>query len=821
MNSDSPLGSSNGAPAFQPVLPGHGDDVDVRVLWNFLLRNRLLIGLSFALGVIGAGVITWRMTPVYASSVSLRIEDKGDPLSPIEVLPELSSASLAVETEMGVLRSRTLVEDVVDSLELMLRVNRPRGAPRSSLVEAVHFERWAPPETYDLSPVDDRTFAMRAKRAGTVDTVAVGDAIVVPGGTFRLLPAAAAEKQLRLEVQSYPKAVQRVAEALEVSRPDRTASIVKVDFRSPDTILVVRAPNLMARRYIQRRLESQQTTASSTVRFLHGQLDSLALELTHAEDQIQAYREGQQVVSLQAEASAQVQQLARLQADRNALDAERGALQQLLDGINRETANRPVRKGEPSPYRRLIAFPSLLQNQAASQILQTLNTIENQRSELLRRRTMEDPDVQSLTARIEELEDQLRSIAVTYLQGLGNQVTSMDRTLGRFQSELSTIPAKELAVARLERQAETLRQIFMLLQTKLKESEIAQAAEDPSVRVLDAAVVNPEPVSPRSVLNVLLGALLGLMLGTAFAAGRDFLDRTVHTREDLDEASGGLPILGIIPQLDAPPSTNGKEKNGRPAERGSPVLDARLVTLHATKSAATEAYRAVRTSLRFSRLGEAPKTVVVTSALPQDGKSTTAANLAITLAQQGTRTLLIDADLRKGVIGKLFGHSSRPGLSNVLVGDAGSRDAFRQIEVGPGAFLHVLPTGAFPPNPAELVASDRMIGMLRKLEERYDAIIVDSPPLNLVTDASILGVHAGGVILVARASVTDKGALRYASDVLRSVRASVLGVILNGVDQDRDGRYYGSYYGAYYGAYRGYYGSEGEGQAKRTEKVPV
>ena len=190
--------------------------------------------------------------------------------------------------------------------------------------------------------------------------------------------------------------------------------------------------------------------------------------------------------------------------------------------------------------------------------------------------------------------------------------------------------------------------------------------------------------------------------------------------------------------------------------------------------------------------------------MPQDGKSTTAANLAIALAQQGTRTLLVDGDLRRGILGGLFGVSAKPGLSNVLVDECTTHDTIRRIEVGKDVTLDLLPAGVFPPNPAELIGSDRMEALLRKLEEHYQAVIIDTAPLNLVTDASVVGVRAEGVILVVRAAVTERGAVRYAIDQLRGVGAHVLGAILNGVVHSRDARY-GTGYGAYYADYRGYY----------------
>ena len=807
-----PIGS--GATPSQPVE----DELDLRDLWNFAARNRLLIAGFFVGGLVAAAIFTWRAVPVYESEASVRIEDS-DPFNPMASIlgPGLSSMSLRVETEMGVLRSRSLADDVVDSLGLMVRLTEPRGVPRDLLLEQIHVEPWAPAETYRLRRLDTGRFEIEAERTERLDTVSVGQAVVEQGATFRLLPAADAHDRLVVEVASFPRAVARLRSSTRVTRPDRTAAIVAIGFESTDTLLVDDVPNLLAHRYIQRRLASQQAAAFNTVRFLRGQLDSLSLELAAAEEDLQVYREGAQVVSLEAEASAQVTQLARLQADRNVLDAERGALQQLLDGINQEAADDPVRRGEPSPYRRLIAFPSLLRNAAASQMLQSLNTLENQRAELLRRRTMEDPDVESLTSRVEELEAQLRSIATTYLQGLGNQVGSLDQTLDRFGGELSRIPAKELAVARLERRGGFLREIYGLFQTRLKEAEIAQAAEDPSVRILDPAIVNPEPVSPRPNLNLLLGALLGLMLGVGVAAGRDFLDRSVHTREDVEEATGGLTLLGIIPTLELAGAVNGN--GGRKgvgkvaAGAAGPSVEPRLVVMHSPTDPVTEAYRALRTSLRFSRMGDPPKTIVITSALPQDGKSTTAANLAVALTQQGTRTLLIDADLRRGVIAAMFGLPSRKGLSNVLIGDLPVRDAIRQVEVAEGGFLHVLPAGAYPPNPAEVIGSDRMEALLRKLEEHYDAIILDSAPLNLVTDVALLGAHAGAVILVARAAVTDRGALRYAADQLRRVGAPALGFVLNDVDHTREA-YYGSEYGSHYGYYHKYYAEKKSKTAK-------
>jgi tyrosine-protein kinase Etk/Wzc len=624
-----------------------------------------------------------------------------------------------------------------------------------------------------------------------------GERVQLAGFTFMLAPAAAAHERIEMRVRSFPIAVRNFRRKLAIGRPDREANIVDVRWEGTDRNLAQAIPNQVAREFIARRDQVRKTQARSTVQFLEEQIDTLGQQLRGSETSLLAFRQQQHVIDPVTEAETQVGKLADMRAERDQTDAERASLLSVIDDIGRE-----ARGDGASPYRRLLGFPSLLRNPAASELLRSLNEVENQRARLLQTRSAEDPDVMLFSQRIRQMESELQGLASTYLQSLTNTIGSLDIVLARFSADLARIPAKEIQLARLRRQAKVTEDIYTELQTRLKEAQIAAAVEDPSVRVMDPAIPPLKPIRPNAPLSFTLAIVLGLVLGLGVAFAREQMDNTIHNRDELQEMSEHVPVLGILPRIRL---VQGERRSARrffvPARRnGDHAAEYRRVAGNRLAGGAvSEAYRTLRTNIAFTQLDAPPKVLVFTSALPGEGKSTSACNLAITLAQQGLRVALIDADLRRGSLHESFaGVSEEPGLSNVLLGSIPVAQALHPVEVE-GAQLLFMPTGTAPPNPAELLASPRVPQLLDELKPALDAIVIGTPPLNIVTDAAILGSRVDGVVVVVRAGVTERDAYRYALEQLSAVHARVLGCVLNDVDGTGDG-YYGRRGAAYYTA---------------------
>jgi tyrosine-protein kinase Etk/Wzc len=779
--------------------PGdRGSDLSVREVARAFRANRWLV-MGVTLAVVGAtALFTHFQAPVYESSASIQLDEESGGMNLLRDLgPLTGSTKDGIETDMVVLQSRRLAEEVVDSLALHVHLLEPR-VPRADVLAAVDASRTQLKGTVELRRRRDGAYDASVLRG---DGQPVMPEVVRPGEPFQLggvtltLHSGTTAERVRIGVEPYREAVRRLREDIAVMRPNRQARVVQVRYRSTDPGLAAEVPNATAITFLEYKSGVGKAETRSTVEFLREQVGGYQTQLRTAESTLQAYREDAKIVSPREQAEEQVRRMAALQAERDALQSEQQSLQRLLTRVQGTTAvDRP---GDvESPYRQLAAYPVFLANPAVQDILKSITQLETRRSELLVLRTPENADVRSINERIAELERQLFQTAQNYLRSISNSVDAVSGHLARFGAEMEAVPAREVQFARLLREQQLLEEIYTLLQKRLKESEIEEAVQFGQARVLDAALVPDRPVAPRPIMNLVLALAVGLMLGTGSAFVRGALDNKVRTREDAVDLTGGMPVLATIPRIrpETRPVGAAAGEKMRRVVRVSPeeLIQERLVVQRRPHSAVSEAYRTLRTNIAFTSLESAPRILMVTSARPGDGKSTSSSNLALTLAQAGARTLLVDADLRRGLLHRLFDLEQSPGLTNVMVGQVPLAGAVQRVPLEAEGSLELLSAGVFPPNPSELLGSPRMKELIEEMRGRYDMVVIDAPPVGLVTDSALLGIAVDATILVVRAGVTEKDALHDAARQLQHVRARIGGVILNDFQSTAEG--YGYYH---------------------------
>jgi capsular exopolysaccharide synthesis family protein len=362
----------------------------------------------------------------------------------------------------------------------------------------------------------------------------------------------------------------------------------------------------------------------------------------------------------------------------------------------------------------------------------------------------------------------------------------------------------------LKREAETNKALYDGLLTKLKEAGISAGLRSSNIRIVDPAMVPTYPARPAKTRNIALSFLVGLVGGIGLALLREYMDNTVKSPDDI-ETLAHLPSLAVVPTFTESNGDRPRVKLLKGASTNGHEKRIELVAQHLPKSQMSEAFRALRTALLLSQADHPPQVILVTSALPREGKTTAAANLAVTLAQLGDRTLLIDADLRKPGVGRLLnlGSGKYAGLSSYLAGVSSLDLVTIQHPAIPN--LSAIPTGPLPPNPADLLSSHKLTDAIAELRTKFKFIVIDSPPIMAATDAVILSVKADGVLLVVRSGETPKEAFTRTRDLLLSVKCHILGVVLNAVDSTAPDYYY---------SYRYYPYSQGYGAQEPSEPSP-
>lgn len=588
----------------------------------------------------------------------------------------------------------------------------------------------------------------------------------------------------------------------DVEGPDVDALRVTVVTTIPEEAAFI--ANIYARAFVRRTRQSSLASVTASRQFLDEEVQAQSQLMRELDGSVRDFMSREGAVDLDDAAERLVTQVAELQAQRDEAVVDVRMKEATIAQVETE-----LRAIEP----RLAEFVA---SGAAGEIELTQTRVAEVRGRLetiylrnpeLRSAASVPVDVQTLRTEVGQLNRRISQLTQQYLEeavpvgadgnsaameritelrrqlaeeriarsGLEAQATVLGSRIGQYEAEMSALPRQTIGLAQLQRDREAAEVLTGALQERLNDARIAERSELGYAEVIRSAAVPTKPFRPNRPRNIVMGLLLGLAVGMALAAAKTRLDDRIHRPDDL--RNQGYPVLGTIPDLEDLVARD--FKGAETVVVGDLALDTRLVSLLNPMSVASESYRALRTSIQFSRPDVVIETIIVTSASPNEGKSVTSSNLAIAMAQAGRRVLLVEADLRLPSLHKMFGMSREPGLVQLL---------FKPDSFDPNTYatsvddLYLLPPGSHAPNPSELLGSRSMRDCIARFREAFDVIIFDAPPVLAATDAVLLSTQCDATIVVARAGVTRDYDLQHAHEALESVGATVIGTVLNGFD---------------------------------------
>jgi len=569
-------------------------------------------------------------------------------------------------------------------------------------------------------------------------------------------------------------------------QPVRNTQLVKLSFDSGDPELAARVPNTLATIYIVADLESRAEATRRTTEFLAKQSEGLKERLVQSEKALQAFREREKIVEVKgvslAGASRQLEDLTSslVEARRKRTDLE-AAYDQI------------TRQGKSTGS--LDSLPYLLRHPLVQRAKETESEAERRLSDSAKRYGPDHPRMVAAQTEFKTAQENLKRQVNTAAQGVAKDYelaraneAAIERALGRAKGDIQSHNRKEFELQSLERDVAANRQLYDTFMQRSKESRTGDL-QTAIGRIVDEARPPKRPFGPNKRLIVGLSVLAALLAGVSLALLIERLNNRVKASHEV-ESKLGVRAIGVLPVT--------KTSAGLPLER---------MFSESNQNAFSEAIRTIRSSVLLSSLHSPHKLVLLTSSVPEEGKTTLASNLGFAFAQV-KKTLLIEADMRRPKFSRVLGdRDSRPGLSDLVAGLASAGQCIFKVDE---CSLHVMLAGRLPPNPLELISSPQFAVHLERLKAEYEVIVVDSPPVQLVSDAAMLSQFATSVLFVVRADSTPYPVARHALSRLQRADAPVLGVVLNQIDLEKADNYYGEYSGygnRYYRKY-GYYGKD-------------
>jgi exopolysaccharide transport family protein len=733
-------------PGYSYPPPQEEKEVHLRDYWKVIWKRRWTVLALFLIVLITIAVATFTMRPIYRGTTSIQINKENPQIMDFKEMFSVNMWDLDYyQTQYKILESRTLAKRVIQNLKL---AEHPEFQPKP----LTPFQQW---KSNILKPITG-LFTSSKKNV-------------------------ASEKNLPESLQE-TGLVDQFLSKLKIE-PIRNSRLVKVHFDSNYPELSAKVPNTLASTFIQQGVEGRFIATEQVKEWLTKQLEDLKAKVERADEALQAFGSKHDIISLDEKENVIMQRLTELNEALTKAESERMAKEALY---------------KQSKDKHFDALPSILENKLVMDLKQAYIQLEAQYMKLSQTFKPEYPEMvrhknqmQSIQKRMDaEISKIIAGIKSDYELSLRRE-SLIRQAFDQQKARVMQMKEQSIQYNILKREADTNKELYKGLLQRMKEAGVSAGLTISNIQVVDQAEIPTGPYKPNKKLNLLLAAVVGLFLGIGLAFFFEYLDNTVKSPEEVEQLIR-LPSFGMVPEISYDRKKRLEKGDSFPVE---------LITFGHPKSILSEAYRNIRTSILLSFSEKPPKKIVITSPNPSEGKTTTVINTAIALSQTGAKVLIIDGDMRHPRVHKIFNEENGAGLSNFLSGNSPLDSIIKKTEV---PNLYYIPSGPIPPNPSELIGSNLFKEMIKALENRFDHIVLDSPPALGFADSVILSTTVDGVILVVLGGKTPRETLQRAKEVLHQVNAKILGVIINRVDIHR------GEYGYYYYRYHYYYGKDGK-----------
>ncbi|SDM67738.1 GumC family protein [Siphonobacter aquaeclarae] len=766
------MATNNAYSSYVPYTVVETDQTNIRAILFRYVRNWPWFLASIVVALGAAYVYMLYQQPIFRVQASLLVKDEKKGVDTGELMKQLDifGQQKLVDNEIEILKSYTLMDKIVGDLNLDVTYFAPTNFGKREVYGDVPVRiivEKATPELYktelNLSFPDARTIRINDQN------FPLNQSVQTPYGRIRFFapkPVTNAPEKLIAVALPRAKAVENYLKAFTAETASKQSTVIQLTILDAVPAKGEAILNRLIDEYNAAAVEDKNKTASNTLKFLDERLGLVSGELQTVEKNVEQYKTAQGITDLSAQAQSFLQTVQQNDAQLNEVGLQLGAIQDVERYVNSRSQERA---GAPSTLG--LSDPVLLG------LITKVSELELQREQLARTTSEQNPMLQSLESQIRTTKANIKENIQTTKTMLNTSKTQLMATNRKLEGVIRSIPQKERSLIDISRQQAIKNNLYTFLLQKREETAVSYACTIADSRTVDPARSSNEPVRPVAKVIFALFCLVGLVIPAGAITAKDALNNRVMRRTDVEEVTQ-VPILGeVVKSKDAD----------------------RLIMAPQNRSVISEQIRTIRTNLQFLKSATDSQVLLFTSSISGEGKSFVSLNLGASLALVDRPTVILEMDLRKPKLREALGMTNGIGISNYLIGEATLDEALHPI---PGyENYYIMPSGPIPPNPSELLSSQRLEQLFVELRERFNYVIVDSPPIGLVTDAQLIAPFADSTMYMVRHDVTPKNYLKMIDTLYKEQRFQKLNIILNGVGEGE--AYYYSYSYGYYGDEKG------------------